>query len=323
MNIHLNILCFYFSFNGQPVNKCNVVINIIQPAKQAVLLEAVDPLDITQIESIMVSDSSESRAYVFEAEQLRFIKEFPFEYDEMQQSSTLRELLAVVKMFEQESFLQQNRHKTVVWCTDNRGLVSILNRGSRVEILQRHVINIKLVQLQFDIILLPVWQRRSTLLLKIADEGSKVSNTDEWSVALEDYNLICEKFMVMPEIDLMASAANTKCSAFYSKLPDKTALGTDFFIQELDNKRVMYICPPVKVIVPALHKILSIPSATIVFVIPLWQSACFWSQFIEAGKFKSFIKRIFVFKTIFTSEAADCMFKGICNFSMIALLIKT
>ena len=83
-------------------------------------------------------------------------------------------------------------------------------------------------------------------MLKIADEGSKVSNTDEWSVALEDYNLICEKFVVMPEIDLMASAANTKCSAFYSKLSDKTALGTDFFIQELDNKRVMYICPQVK-----------------------------------------------------------------------------
>ena len=314
---------FIFSFNGQPVNRCNAVINIVQPAKQAVLLEAVDPLDIARVESVMVSDSSESRAYVYEAEQLRYIKEFPFEYSEMQQSSTLRELLAVVNMFKQEPFLQQNRHKTVVWCTDNRGLVSILNRGSRVQILQRHVIDIKLIQLEYNITLLPVWQRRSTLLLKIADEGSKVNNTDEWAIDIEDYNLICKKFMVTPDIDLMASAANTKCPLFYSKLPDKTSLGTDFFIQELDNSRVMYICPPVKVIVPALYKILSLPSATTVFITPLWQSACYWSQFIEAGRFKSFIKRIFIFKTFFTSEAADCMFKGECNFSMIAFLIKT
>jgi hypothetical protein len=287
-----------------------------------VLLEAVDPLDIARLESIMVSDSSESRAYVYEAEKLRFIQEFPFNFTEIQQSSTLRELLAVVRMFEQEPFLKQNEHKTVAWCSDNRGLVSILNRGSRVEILQRHVINIKLALLKYNITLLPVWQRRSTLLLKIADEGSKVTNTDEWAIAKEDYDLICEKFMVKPVIDLMASSSNKKCPAFYSKLPDKTAAGTDFFIQDLNSENVMYICPPVKLIVPALHKILSLPSTTTVFVIPLWQSACFWSQFTEVGRFKSFIKRIFVFKTNFTSEAADCMFKGACKFSMIAFLIK-
>ena len=305
------------------MNRCNVTINIIQPAKQAVLLEAVDPLEIARLESVMVSDSSDSRAFVYEAEQLRIVKEFPFEMSEIQQSSTLRELLAVSKMFQQEAFLEQNRHKTVAWCSDNRGMVSILNRGSRVEILQRHVIDIKLAQLRYDINLLPVWQRRSTLLLKIADEGSKVTNTDEWGFKMEDYDLICRQFKVKPVIDLMASATNTKCPLYFSKLPDKAAAGTDFFIQQLNSDQIMFVCPPIKCIIPVLHKVLSLSAATIVFVVPFWQSACYWSQFMEVGRFRSFIKRIFVFKTEFSSEASDCMFKGVCNFSMIAFLIKT
>ncbi len=272
----------------------------------------------------MVSDSSSSSAYVYECEKLRVICDFPFSMEQSEQSSTFRECLAIFNIFTTNfEFLKSNSNLTVVWLTDNQCLPTIISRGSRVRIIQDLAIAIKEQELKYNIRLHVVWQRRSTKLLQIADSGSKHTNTDEWTIADNDFKTVCDKFGVKPVIDMMATAKNSKCEQFISKLPDKQALAVNIFFYNLVPNIVYYCLPPVKLIIPILHKILESPNITVLFIIPLWKSASFWPQFLNKNRFQSFVKRIFVFKSTFSAEASDCLFQGDKNFSMLAMYIVT
>ena len=272
----------------------------------------------------MVSDSSETKAFIYEADQLRVIQEYPFELDEQQQSSTFRELLAVYHIFlHNDRFLELNKGQAVAWLTDNRAVVSILQRGSRVDQIQQLAMDITISQVRHNIKILPVWQRRNSKLLTIADDGSKSDNTDEWSIADNHYHLICDKFDIHPTCDLMATAKNAKCKVFYSKLPDAAAAGVNVFLQELHSHVIYFACPPVKSIIPLVHKILDQSGLTCLLLVPFWPSASYWPLFVNLGRFRPFIKNLYVFQTCFTSEADKCIFKNQTNFSMVAFLIKT
>ena len=316
---------FIFSrFNGQAIRQMHTTVRVLLPAEQEVYLGLVSPSDVARLASIMVSDSSETKAYIYEADQLRIIQDYPFKLDEQQQSSTYRELLAVHQVFlHNNKFLELNKGQSVAWLTDNQAVVSILQRGSRITQIQQLAMDITISQVQNDIKILPVWQRRNTSLLQLADDGSKSDNTDEWSIADHHYNAICKNFNVYPSCDLMATSKNSKCNMFYSKLPDKAATGVNVFLQELSSNISYYACPPIKLITPLVHKILDQSNITCLLVIPYWPSASFWPLFIDLGRFRPFIKKLFIFQTSFTSESDKCIFKDQTNFSMMALLIKS
>ena len=304
--------------------KCSSHFQVLFPAQQEFLLEGVDAAEISRIQSVMVSDSSSSSAYVYECEKLRIICDFPFSMEQSDQSSTYRECLAIYNIFTTNfEFLKLNSNLSVVWLTDNQCLPSIIARGSRVKILQDLAIAIKEQELKFNIRLHIVWQRRSTKLLQIADSGSKNTNTDEWQIDNNDFKTICDKFEVTPVIDMMATATNTKCEKFISKLPDRQAIAVNIFFYKLVPNIVYYCLPPVKLIIPILHKILEVPNISVLFIVPLWKSASFWPQFLNKNKFQSFVKKIFVFQTNFSAESHDCLFQGRKNFSMLATLIVT
>jgi len=287
-------------------------------------LGLVDPADVDKLATIMVSDSSETKAFVYEADKLRLVEDYPFDLDEKQQSSTYRELIAIHRVFQSnDKFLKMNKGHAVAWLTDNQAVVSILQRGSRISQIQQLAMDITISQVTNDIKILPCWQRRNTALLQMADDGSKSDNTDEWSIADQHYRLICDKFNFHPDCDLMATSKNTKCSTFFSKLPDTASAGVNVFLQNLSPNTAYYACPPVKTIIPLVHKILDQPNIQCLLLVPFWPSASFWPIFVDIGKFRPFIKNLYVFQTIFSSEADKCIFKDHTNFSMAAFLIKS
>ena len=119
------------------------VIHIIRPAIQTLLLEDLDPNLAHLQKSVIVSDASESSAYVFECDSLSLIQEYPFSLSEQQQSSSMRELLAVHRVFvSMPDFIESKRGSQLVWVTDSQVMCYFLNKGSRVRNIQRIILDI-------------------------------------------------------------------------------------------------------------------------------------------------------------------------------------
>ncbi len=280
---------------------------------------------IKSITSFIVSDSSALKAFVFEANKMKEIKEYPFSLREQAQSSTFRETLAVHKFVcSNTKYLSEHRDSSIIWLTDNQPLVSILKRGSRIPALQTLILDIKEKELQFNVTILPIWHSRNDQLLVIADAGSKHNkDTDEWQISKHNFENICTYFKIYPDIDLFASHSNAKCNQFYSKLPCPYAIGVDCFIYQLRSKFIYWACPPVALIPKTLHFILSVPNVCTLFCIPHWIGSVYWPLFVDGDNFKPFIKGFYIFNADFIAESPNCVFSGKKNFNMICFYVKS
>ncbi len=130
-------------FNGRPVRYEPKETHILKPAHKKYLLENWDPRNDERDLITMVSDPSDTRAYVYKADDFQIVTEFPFSMDEATSSSTLRELSAIHKLFlSDKGFLYDNQHKLILWLTDSMNLCHIMRRGSRIRSLQRMVLDI-------------------------------------------------------------------------------------------------------------------------------------------------------------------------------------
>lgn len=131
------------SYNGRPIRYEHKHTTIVKPVHKSYLLTEWNPKDDDRKLITMVSDASETTAYVFQADSLKVVKEYPFDLSTSQASSTLRELTAIYRLFtEDEGFLQDNQHKMILWLTDSQVLCHIMRRGSRVLELQERVLEI-------------------------------------------------------------------------------------------------------------------------------------------------------------------------------------
>ena len=315
------ILCF--RCNGQPIKWSTLSQEVIQPCHQKVVIEDFDP-QLKDLEtSLIVSDASDAQSFVYEADSFRLIREYPFSMDETRQSSTLRELLSIHRVFSlEQDYIASKRGTILLWLTDSQPLVSIIRRGSRIPKLQQLVIDIKVLEFNAGIHLKPVWNRRSTPLLTIADDGTKPISSDEWSFEDSDYNKLLKEFQVKPTIDCMATAKNSRCSHFYSRVPEETSHGVDFFYQDITGLTI-YICPPVNLIPRVIDKLISSRGTTAVLVVPQWPSSGWYGMIRYFKGYKPFVKKVHQFYTHFYSSSDTCMFKGKLNFQLIALLIQT
>ena len=97
---------------------------------------------------------------------------------EMKESSTWRELEAVVRVLHgYENCLEG---QSVQWYTDNKNVVTIIQKGSKKDSLQSKAIEIFNTCKQRNISIKPVWVKRQEN--KRADELSRVSDSDDWEV---------------------------------------------------------------------------------------------------------------------------------------------
>ena len=299
-------------------------VHVLRPVERDYLLKDWDPRDDNLEISTIVSDASDSRAYTYEADTLRLSADFPFNMNEQKQSSSLRELLSVKNIFEHRpDFIKEKAGKGICWLTDSQVLVWFLTRGSKKVDIQKIILKIKEKEHDLNIKIFPLWVRRDDPNLIIADKGTKPIDTDEWSVSQKDYELCLKEIGVTPDVDTMASFNNTKCTQFFSRLPDSRALAVDFFWQPLQSGVIYYCCPPVKCIQKVINKIFkSQPGVKFMLLVPHWRSHPFYSALKDKNSFKNCITKHFIFNASFVSEASQCMFKGQKSFNMICLLIE-
>ena len=131
------------SYNGKPIRYESKHTTIVKPAHKTYLLENWDPNNDARELITMVSDASDKSAYIFQADTFQIVAEFPFNDNEAQASSTLRELSAIHKLLTvNEDFLRNNKGRLILWLTDSQSLCHIMRRGSRVRQLQGMVLKI-------------------------------------------------------------------------------------------------------------------------------------------------------------------------------------
>ena len=125
----------------------------------------------------------------------------------------------------------------------------------------------------------------------------------------------------------MATAKNSRCSQFYSRVPEETSQGVDFFYQDITGLTI-YVCPPVSLIPRVIDKLINSQGTTAVLLVPQWPvpqwpSSGWYGMIRHFNGYKPFVKKVHLFYTHFYSSSDTCMFKGKLNFQLIALLIQT
>ena len=113
----------------------------------------------------------------------------------------------------------------------------------------------------------------------LADNLSRNFNTIpiETELSKDEFQRICGKFNITPEIDLFASAENTKCKNYFTTRKSPTALGFNAMNQTWRKWMELYAFPPPNLIPKVLRKWNSdkAPGARLLLVAPLWNKSPF------------------------------------------------
>ena len=125
--------------------------------------------------NLFVSDASDSAAFVYRADgSFDFVQEFIFEPDQRILGSGLRELLAVrFALRFNSNYFRQFGSQYVFWQTDSQNCYGFLIRGSKKPAFEAVVREIRYLERQLAIQIIPVWTPRSHERIVIADLGSK------------------------------------------------------------------------------------------------------------------------------------------------------
>ena len=165
--------------------------------------------------------------------------------------------------------------------TDSENLVTFLSKGSTKMHIQEVVLDVLKMARQMNIHLVPIHLRREDPRIKMADEGSKKKDSDDWSIDLSSFEMIRQQFGPFT-IDLFADQSNKKVDRFYSDFLCPKSLGIDAFAHSWDHETA-WICPPVGLVPQVIRKIRQTKGDG-VLIIPRWVSASFWALLFPDGK---------------------------------------
>ena len=315
-----------FQYNGKFISANLSPIKIITFEQKTAEFSIPNNL-IDKISHVFTSDASASAAFIYENDSLKLAQDYVFNEFEKSTSSSHRELLSIKKFFEQEThFLLQCKPGYIVWITDSSNLVLFLKKGSKNPAIQEDIFKIKMFEHKYQVRIYPVRISRNERIIQLADEGSRFStSTDEWSVDNFSFNKICEYFQVEPSVDCFASRGNSKCSNFFSKVPQTDSNGVNFFAQTLITSEIFWICPPVKLIIHVLKHLSTCPNITGILIVPLWRSADFFTHIFQGPNLHQIITEVYVIKAKFicSNDATKNIFGSDSNFKTLACFIDT
>ena len=107
-----------FLFNGHSIKSTLKPITVFSQDQVNYYSEMVPDSEISKPWSFFVSDSSDSHAYTYEAEQFDFVNDYAFNTDEKAFSSGLRELLAVkMALIQNVQYFSQKSGQVIYWLT--------------------------------------------------------------------------------------------------------------------------------------------------------------------------------------------------------------
>lgn len=238
--------------------------------------------------------------------------------DEVERSSTWRELEAVLRMlYTYETCLEG---QCVQWYTDNKNVVSIIKKGSMKPELQEKAVMIQSLCENNEISINPVWINRDNN--RKADDLSRIYDSDDWQIddcIFQYLQNIWGSFTV----DRFACDYNAKCYKFNSRWWCPGTSGVDAFAQNWSHDR-NWLVPPPRLAGRVIDKIVQ-DKAEGVLIIPLWKSAFFWLKICNNGKFENFVvdSKVFSCKVIKMGKGRNGIFGNKnSNLNIIALKIK-
>jgi Reverse transcriptase (RNA-dependent DNA polymerase) len=312
--------------NGQHIQTQEARTTVISLRERDELVKKIEETG-QYIQNLFVSDASDNVAFVYRADgEFMTVKEFEFTELEKSTSSGMREVLAVQKMLkEQPGKFEEFKGGVVYWQTDSRNSYIFLSRGSRKPHIQDVVADIKLMERELDITILPVWTPREHSRILLADMGSKLhTSTDEWCLDRGVLADVCTTIGFVPEVDCCATAENTVCDKYFSKIPQLGTSGINFLSQKLEQGTKYYCCPPIKMIPKAVNHLLESQKIECLLIVPKWTSKPFWVSLTNNKKFQAAVQKELFFKgKFFMSNNSESLFTRCKNFEMVAFLLKT
>ena len=293
--------------------------------------EMIEKIELSEddLKNLLVSDASESHAFCYTTDdRIVMVIDHPFSVEEKSLSSSQRELRAISLTLEnQGEALKKLNSPLIYWQTDSRNARVFLLKGSKLSQIQKDVLKIKILENLLGIRIIPVWTPCSHARIMLADEGSKFSSSsDEWGLDRNVLKSLCDAFNFSPTLDTFASKESTYCKKFFSKVPQVGSSGTNLLSQSLPSAESYLVCPPVTMILDALHHVESSnTSVSAVFIVPNWKSALFWPVLHDGAKFQKSIKKFLYFKPkfVFFNNHSKSFEKSNRKSFMLAFLVKT
>jgi len=266
-------------FDNSPIRSAATeisVLSIIGPPSSFMKSSFVANHVRTNEEKIWASDASgyATCAYSIKGDHLYF--RGILNEDERMLSSGHRELLAVAKTMEyyEQTGTFTTKATNIYWLTDSQNLVTFLTKGSGKRHIQKDVFQIMIRCKRLNTRITPIHLLRDDPRIKIADDGSKTTDTDNWQVDDQTFQRNRTKFKFT--IDLFASNRNSKCQRFYSNFFYPGTSGIDAFSHSWDDE-VAWICPPIQEIIRIVRRLKTSRTTGILFV-PKWKTADYWVE---------------------------------------------
>ena len=266
-------------FDNSPIRSAATeisVLSIIGPPSSFMKSSFVANHVRTNEEKIWASDASgyATCAYSIKGDHLYF--RGTLNEDERMLSSGHRELLAVAKTMEyyEQTGTFTTKATNIYWLTDSQNLVTFLTKGSGKRHIQKDVFQIMIRCKRLNTRIIPIHLLRDDPRIKIADDGSKTIDTDDWQVDDQTFQKNRTKFKFT--IDLFASDRNSKCQRFYSNFFCPGTSGIDAFSHSWDDE-VAWICPPIQEIIRIVRRLKTSRTTGILFV-PKWKTADYWVE---------------------------------------------
>ena len=101
----------------------------------------------------------------------------------------------------------------------------------------------------------------------------------DWAVSWKLFHSLCQRFTLLPTLDLFASRVNAKCKRYFSFRPDPFAMGMDALSDDKDwSIETAYAAPPPHLIPRCLAKIRR-DKATVLMIVPHWPEGPWWQTF--------------------------------------------
>ena len=240
-------------------------------------------LSCSETNFVVVSDASSQGFFAFQlADKYKVLARRQFTPAEVSTSSTMRELLALLEVYNSEA--ANDLEGNVTHYTDNQAVCSVMEIGSNKQHLNDIVLKILEAAKAKNISLRCEWKPRNNFLLQHADLGSKAFDDAAISLNFDSFAVILEYFQHVPlQVDCMAQAWNRKADIFYSKSEEEGSSGVNFFSQNLNPNLSHYCFPPVSCIVAAILHLARF-GCTGLLVLPEWRSCSYWTNVLPDGK---------------------------------------
>ena len=229
------------------------VLSIVGPPSSFMKSSFVANHVRTESEKVWASDASgyATCAYCIKGDHLYF--RGMLDAEERGLSSGHRELLAVTKTLQYyERSGATNKATKIYWVTDSQNMATFLTKGSGKRHIQKEVFRVTMLCKSLNLTIIPIHLLRDDPRIKIADDGSKITDTDDWQVDDETFQRINRKHKLT--LDLFASNRNTKCQRFYSNFYCSGTFGIDAFCHSWDEETV-WICPPIRKVTRVVRKL--------------------------------------------------------------------